>query len=46
VSHTGRYKNDWTCRLRHRSLITYEAEADSIDSDDIIKKIFIPQLAV
>ncbi|GMO52250.1 MAG: MoxR family ATPase [Candidatus Endomicrobiellum trichonymphae] len=26
--------------LRHRILITYEAEADSIDSDDIIEKIF------
>jgi MoxR-like ATPase len=26
--------------LRHRISITYEAEADSIDSDDIIEKIF------
>ncbi|BAG13743.1 AAA family ATPase [Candidatus Endomicrobiellum trichonymphae] len=26
--------------LRHRILITYEAEVDSIDSDDIIEKIF------
>ncbi|MDR1434186.1 MAG: hypothetical protein LBI93_03460 [Endomicrobium sp.] len=26
--------------LRHRILITYEAEADSVSSDDIIDKIF------
>ncbi|MCL2334539.1 MAG: ATPase, partial [Endomicrobia bacterium] len=26
--------------LRHRILITYEAEADSITSDEIIEKIF------
>ena len=26
--------------LRHRLILTYEAEAESIDSDDILKKIF------
>ena len=26
--------------LRHRVIITYEAEAENVTSDDIIKKIF------
>ena len=26
--------------LRHRVLVTYEAEAEDITSDDIVKKIF------
>jgi MoxR-like ATPase len=26
--------------LRHRVIVTYEAEAENVTSDDIIKKIF------
>ena len=26
--------------LRHRVIVTYEAEAENVSSDDIIKKIF------
>ena len=26
--------------LRHRIIVTYEAEAENVTSDDIIKKIF------
>ena len=26
--------------LRHRVIVTYEAEAESVTSDDIVKKIF------
>jgi len=33
-------KDVWLDVLRHRVIVTYEAEAENVTSDDIIKKIF------